>query len=123
MSHGKPPAQVLRARTTEEGMKDYIGEADMRRGDAIISFLNGRFPFGLSSTSDGLPLPNDLDMAKAALERSVTPVCYRQSRDQIDPTSKLIDPACDQYSYFLHSEEDGWHRVGPDSPIFDQQAA
>ena len=122
MSYGKPPAQQLRARTIKEGVEDYIGEADMRH-DPVISFLNRRFPYGLSERTHGLPLPNDLDMAQAALEQSVTPVCYQQMGDRMDPMSRLIDPAHEQYSFFIHSDEDGWHRAGTDSPIFDQQTA
>ncbi len=117
MSFGKLPAQELRARTIEEGLADYEGEADMRR-DEIISFLNRRFPYGLDRETHGLMLPNELDMAQAAIQRSVTAICYERHGANITPTSRLIDPNCDMFSYFLHSEEIGWYRATPDSPIF-----
>jgi hypothetical protein len=115
MSFGKPPAQQLRARTVEQGIEDY-------RSDEVIRFLNQRLPYGLAGTTEGLPLPNDLDMARAALQQSVTPLCYERHGANIDPASRLISPACDVFSYFLHSEEEGWYRATPDSDIFQAAA-
>ena len=122
MSFGKLPAQELRARTVAEGLSDYEGEADMRR-DEVVSLLNRRFPYGLDRKTHGLMLPNELDMAQAAIQRSVTAICYERHGANINPASRLIDPTCEMFSYFLYSEEVGWYRVTPDSAIFFDEAA
>jgi hypothetical protein len=121
MSFGKLPAQELRARTVAEGLSDYRSEADMRR-DEVVSLLNRRFPYGLDGKTHGLMLPNELDMAKAAIQRSVTAFCHERHGANINATSRLINPACEMFSYFLYSEETGWYRVTPDSAIFFDEA-
>jgi len=117
MSYGKPPAQVLRAPTIEAGLMDHAEQASLVN-DELIELLNERFPKGLESRMAALLLPNEIDMARAAITHqqvSMGSFCLERYSGEIFSDSKLINPAVDKYSLlrFCH-EEESWYRVTPE---------
>ncbi len=116
MSHRSRPVCELRAPTVIEGINDY---QEQKNGEeAIIRALNQRFPHGLSGPKEGLLLPNDIDMARAIMNTWIigsTPgVCLVEDVN-VDPTSKILNPAHGKYSIYAFCEEDGWYIVTADS--------
>jgi len=129
MSERKPTVQVLRAPSIDEGLQEFVetkleGKSEESRC-SIIALLNERFPQGVTDKTRGFMLPNDFDMAKATLRhlRDDRPGHCFKEHGWIIPTSKLLNPEVNKYSYFLFCHEaQSWYRVTSDSPILQVAA-
>jgi hypothetical protein len=116
MSYGQRPVCELKAPTVVEGINDY---QEQKSGEeAIIRALNQRFAHGLPSSTEGLLLPNDMDMARAIMRTwivgSAPGVCLAEGVT-LDLASKILDPAHSKYSIYAFCEEDGWYTATADS--------